>query len=106
MIIYVQLRGGIVVKNELSEETKLRIMELRFYRNLEILNGNLFLCFLAHCGKLIYNRYGDKFDILNVKIKNLKSGLDEDDGLNLEHYSEPGITDNPKLFPKLVKTRK
>ena len=94
------------MKTQISKETKSRIKQLRFYRNMEFFNGNLLLCLIAANFTPSYNRYGDKFDILNTKIKNLKSGLDEDNGLNLENYSEPGITDNPKLFPQLVKTKK
>ena len=93
------------MKNQLPMEIKSRIRQLRFYRNMEFFNGNLLLCFTAAMFTPSYNRFGDKFDILNAKIKNLKNGLDEDDGFNLENYSEPGITDNPKLFPQLVKNK-
>ena len=53
-----------------------------------------------------YNRWGDKFDILNAKLRNLKNGLDEDDGLDLDNYYEPGITDNPRIFPNLAENNK
>lgn len=58
------------MKVQISKETKSRIKKLRFYRNLEIFNGKLFLYALASFGMFEYNRYGDKFDILNTKIKN------------------------------------
>lgn len=93
------------MKTQISKETKTRIKELRFYRNMEFFNGNLLLCFVAEWLTPSCNRFGDKFDILNIKIDNLKKGLPEDDGINLETYDEPGITDNPKLFPNLVKRR-
>ena len=91
------------MKKQLSKETKHRIRQLRLYRNWEILNGNLILCAMAMFRE--YNRWGDKFDILNMKISNLKNGLDEDDGLDFEHYFEPGITDNPRIFLKLAENK-
>lgn len=94
------------VKQEILLANKERIRNLRIYRNMEFINGNLLLYVFGLFLQLEHNRYGDRFYIINEKIKNLKNCRAEDFGLDLEHYFEPGITDDPKLFPKLVKTRR